>query len=248
MAIPVPNPKIRLSIVHEDARVIVCDKAPGVVSEPGRSHPKDSLLNGLFARYAKQLAPLGEVRDYGVLHRLDRMTSGCLCCALDRDAYDFLRKEWELHRVRKSYLAIVRASSKLGNIGQVGECARPLAEKRVQGRLVSVVDPAGKPASTRWRVLDCTSRAILVECEPVTGRLHQIRAHFASLGAPVEGDPIYSMFDKLLPQSKAQEPPLGLHAWKLSFAHPDGGMVHAESPPSRMFLELMEAAGLRFNR
>ena len=106
MAIPVPNPKIRLSIVHEDARVIVCDKAPGVVSEPGRSHPKDSLLNGLFARYAKQLAPLGEVRDYGVLHRLDRMTSGCLCCALDRDAYDFLRKEWELHRVRKSYLTI----------------------------------------------------------------------------------------------------------------------------------------------
>ncbi|MSR40659.1 MAG: RNA pseudouridine synthase [Phycisphaerales bacterium] len=247
MAIPVPNAKMRLSIVHEDARVLVCDKAPGVVSEPGRGHSNDSVLNALFATRAKQLASLGEARDYGMLHRLDRMTSGCLCCALDHEAYDFLRGEWEAHRVRKSYLAIVRASHKLGGVGQLGACERPLAEKRVQGRLVSVVDAHGKSASTRWRVLACAERAMLIECEPVTGRLHQLRAHFASLGAPIEGDPIYSMYDKLLPLSKAEEPPLGLHAWKLSFAHPDGVMVHAEAPPSRKFIDMLSAHGLTFD-
>ncbi len=244
MPIPIPNSKMRLGIVHEDARVIVVDKAPGVVSEPGRGHAADSVLNALFATRAKQLSPLGEARDYGMLHRLDRMTSGCLCCALDRDAYDFLRLEWEAHRVRKSYLAIVRLSRKLGEVGQVGSCDRPLAEKRVQGRLVSVVDAHGKPASSRWRVLARTARAMLIECEPVTGRLHQLRAHFASLGAPIEGDPIYASFEKLLPLSKAEEPPLGLHAWKLSFAHPDGGQVDAQAPPSRKFLDMLGAHGI----
>ncbi len=247
MAIPIPNPKMRLSIVHADARVLVCDKGPGVVSEPGRGHANDSVLNALFAKYAKQLAPLGEARDYGMLHRLDRMTSGCLCCALDAGAYDFLRGEWEAHRVRKSYLAIVRASRKLGEVGTVGACDRPLAEKRVGGRLVSVVDAQGKPASSRWRVLAVAERAMLIECEPVTGRLHQLRAHFASLGAPIEGDPIYAAFDKLLPVSKAVEPPLGLHAWKLSFDHPDGGRVDAEAPPSRKFLDMLARHGLRFH-
>ena len=84
---PKPNARIQLEIVYEDARIAIANKSPGLVSEPGKSHRADSLLNAMIARYGGKMLQLGERRDYGLLHRLDRQTSGCVACALDPEAY-----------------------------------------------------------------------------------------------------------------------------------------------------------------
>jgi len=99
---PRPNHRLRLDLVHEDARVVVANKSPGLVTEPGRSHRDDSLLNALVGRFGGRLLQLGEKRDYGLLHRLDRQTSGCVAAALDPEAYDFLRARFEARAIDKN--------------------------------------------------------------------------------------------------------------------------------------------------
>lgn len=241
---PRPNPRVRIDLVHEDPRVIVINKSPGVVTEPGRGHDHDSLLNGLVARFGSQLLRLGERRDYGLLHRLDRFTSGCVACALDADAYDRVRTRFETQEVDKRYLAIVRGRMPAGT----RRFEHALGERRVAGpegsQLVSVVSSAGKPAVTEIEVVATGSRHSLILCVPHTGRLHQIRVHLAHAGYPVEGDPLYGPGGKVRRAGGNDRALLGLHAWKLGFAHPDGARVDAVAPPSRKFLTLLQATGL----
>lgn len=224
MPVPRPNPKVRVRIVHEDARTVVMNKMPGVVTEPGRSHSDDSLLNGLLAheggRFGQRLVQLGEARDWGLLHRLDRLTSGLVLAALDPSAWDSLRDAFERRVVAKTYLAIAR-----GELRQdAGEIAAPLADRTDRDYRVSVIDPRGKPSLTRYRVLHRHGRYAIVECDLVTGRLHQIRVHLASIGAPIAGDPIYDVGGRAKPNAgRAKDPSLYLHAWKLTFPHPDDG-------------------------
>lgn len=228
MPVPRPNPRVRVRIAHEDDRTIVLNKMPGVVTEPGRSHSDDSLLNGLFAldqgRLSARLTQMGEARDWGLLHRLDRLTSGLVVAALDADAWDSLRTAFEARTVRKTYLAIAR-----GELRQdAGEIDAPLADRTDGDYRVSVIDPRGKPALTRYRVLHRHGRYALVECDLVTGRLHQIRVHLASLGAPIAGDPIYEAGGRAKPNAgRAKDPSLYLHAWRLAFPHPSDGQMLA---------------------
>ncbi len=240
---PAPNPRLRLEIVHEDDHVVVANKAPGMVTEPGTSHRDDSLLNALVARYGGRLLRLGERRDYGLLHRLDRQTSGCVACALTPEAYDAIRARFEAREVDKRYLAIVRGRMRAGR----ERVDRALLEKRVAAaegtRLVSVIDRDGKPATTEIDVLATSAGHTLVSCTPLTGRLHQIRVHLAHLGFPIAGEPIYGKGATLIPSSKAPEGTLGLHAWSLGFAHA-AGQVDAKAPPSRRFLELAAECGI----
>lgn len=241
---PAPNARIRIELVHEDARVVVANKAPGLVTEPGRSHGSDSLLNALVARFGGKLLQLGERRDYGLLHRLDRQTSGCVACALDPEAYDALRAQFEARTVDKTYLAILKGRMRAG----AQTVDRNLEEKRIPSsegtRLVSVVAKEGKPARTDVEVLSTSTTHTLVACKPQSGRLHQIRVHMAYLGFPVAGDPLYAVGARVSPTGKSDDRTLGLHAWKLSFEHPSGGRVDAVAPPSRRFLELAREAGL----
>jgi len=240
---PSPNPRLRLDLVHEDEHVVVANKAPGMVTEPGTSHRDDSLLNALVAHYGGKLLRLGERRDYGLLHRLDRQTSGCVACALSPEAYDAIRAQFEARSVDKRYLAVVRGRMRPGPT----RVERNLVEKRVAAaegtRLVSVIDREGKPAATEVEVLATSASHTLVSCTPLTGRLHQIRVHLAHLGFPIAGDPIYGKGATLIPSSKAPEGTLGLHAWTLAFAHA-AGRVDAKAPPSRKFLELAAECGL----
>jgi 23S rRNA pseudouridine1911/1915/1917 synthase len=223
MPAPRPNARIRVHIAHADERTIVANKMPGIVTEPGRSHRDDSLLNGLFAaeggRFAQQLAQLGEARDWGLLHRLDRLTSGLVLVARDPNAYDALRADFEERWVRKTYLAIVR-----GHISDdAGEVDAPLSERIERDYRVSVPDPRGKPSLTRYRVLERAGRYALVECDLVTGRLHQIRVHLALVGAVVAGEPIYELGGRAKPNAgRAKDPQLQLHAWKLGYRAPPG--------------------------
>ncbi len=222
---------------------MVANKAPGMVTEPGASHRADSLLNALVARYGGRLLRLGERRDYGLLHRLDRQTSGCVACALTPEAYDAIRAEFEARRAHKRYLAIVRGRLKAGKT----RVERNLLETRVAAaegtRLVSVIDKSGKHAATEVEVLTTSATHSLVACVPETGRLHQIRVHLAFLGYPIAGDPVYTKGAALLPSSKVPEETLGLHAWMLGFSH---GTQHidAVAPASRKFQDLAIACGL----
>jgi 23S rRNA pseudouridine1911/1915/1917 synthase len=240
---PTPNARLRFEIVYEDESVVVANKAPGMVTEPGASHREDSLLNALVAKFGGRLLRLGERRDYGLLHRLDRQTSGCVACALTPEAYDAIRAEFEARTVDKRYLAIVRGRMKIGR----ERVERNLLEKRVAAaegtRLVSVIDKAGKPAATSIEVLAASPTHSLVACVPETGRLHQIRVHLAYLGFPIAGEPIYTKGAALLASTKAPEETLGLHAWTLGFSHA-GKRVDATAPPSRKFIELTRACGL----
>lgn len=244
MAQPRANTRIRLELVHEDSRIVVANKAPGLVTEPGRSHADDTLLNALVARFGGKLLQLGERRDYGLLHRLDRQTSGCVACALDPEAYDAVRTQFEARTVDKTYLAIVKGRMRAG----AQTVDRNLQEKRVPSkegtRLVSVVAKEGKPARTDVEVLATSASHTLVACKPLSGRLHQIRVHMAYLGFPVAGDPVYAAGARIGPAGTSDDRTLGLHAWRLSFAHPDGRRIDAIAPPSRKFLELAREVGL----
>lgn len=224
--------------------MVVANKAPGLVTEPGRSHGNDTLLNALVARYGGKLLQLGERRDYGLLHRLDRQTSGCVACALDPEAYDAVRAQFEARTVDKTYLAIVMGRMRAGR--QTVELN--LEEKRIPSsegtRLVSVVSRSGKAASTEVEVLATSTSHTLVACKPHSGRLHQIRVHMAHLGFPVAGDPLYTTGARISPTAKSDDRTLGLHAWKLAFDHPSGGRVDAVAPPSRKFMELAREVGL----
>lgn len=247
MSQPKPNTRMRLEIVHEDARIVVANKAPGVVTEPGKSHRDDSLLNALVARYGGKLLQLGERRDYGLLHRLDRQTSGCVACALDPEAYDLVRADFESRRVDKRYLAIARGRMRQG----AQRIELDLEERRVPSsegtRLVSVVRKGAKPAVTDIEPLATSATHTLVACSPQTGRLHQIRLHLAHLGFPIAGDPLYAEGGRLLSPQRDDDRTLGLHAWKLGFPHPDGGRIEAAAPPSRRFLELLGQCGISWS-
>ena len=244
MAQPRSNTRIRLELVHEDSRIVVANKAPGLVTEPGRSHADDTLLNALVARFGGKLLQLGERRDYGLLHRLDRQTSGCVACALDPEAYDSVRSQFEARSVDKTYLAIVKGRMRAG----AQTVDRNLEEQRIRStegtRLVSVVAKDGKPARTDVEVLATSASHTLVACKPLTGRLHQIRVHMAYLGFPVAGDPLYAVGARISPTGKSDDRTLGLHAWRLAFDHPSGDRVDATAPPSRKFLELAREVGL----
>ena len=216
-----PNPRVRFKVLHEDAHVLVVLKPAGLATQPGKGHTDDTLLNGLFAEHGTALQQLGKARDFGLLHRLDRMTSGVLVVALTKDAYDGLRRAFETRSVRKFYWAVTgRAPSKPS-----GTINRPILEEDGQ-RKTARVSPRGKPALTAYRVLAAGAIGAIIECRPVTGRLHQVRVHLDSIGCPILGDDEYAP-----PALRRAAPRLALHAHRIAFDHPvTGAKVDIRTP------------------
>lgn len=229
-----PSDRVGFAVKFADPDFLVLEKRAGLVTQPGKGHESDTLLNGLFARYGTQLQNLGAARDFGLLHRLDRETSGLLVVALARRAYDHLRAQFEARRVRKFYWAITARAPKQpdGLIDRaIGETQpRKLGEKKL-ARLAPVArgPGGGQPAQTAFRVLSANHAAALLECRPLTGRLHQVRVHLESIGCPILGDGLYAP-----PAFAAAAPRLALHAHRLAFAHPlTGAPVDVSSPLPR---------------
>ncbi len=203
-----PNPEVPFEIVHQDGEILVIDKPAGVVTQPGKGHTSDSLLNGLFSRFGNLLHNMGEKRDYGLLHRLDKQTSGLLVVAIRPRAYDELRADFENRLVDKEYLAIVSPRPAKPN----GIIQARLREITGDYKKV-VISPSGQDALSIYRTLSSSGNAALLAVKIKTGRLHQIRAHAKFIGAPVLGDTVYG-------PAKSAAARICLHAAGLGFRHP----------------------------
>ena len=186
-AVPLPE-AIPLDIVYEDAHLLVLDKPPGMVVHPAPGAARGTLVNALLAHCADSLSGIGGVRRPGIVHRLDKDTSGLMVVAKNDEAHRDLAAQFAIHSVTRTYRAIVwgvpRPSEGVitGNIGRATHDRKKMA----------VVEKGGKRAVTHYRVVRRVGRAAsLVECRLETGRTHQIRVHMARIGHPVVGDAIY---------------------------------------------------------
>ncbi len=240
--LPEPEPavpegqSIPLSIVFEDDDLIVIDKPAGMVVHPAPGSPDNTLVNALIAHCGASLSGIGGVRRPGIVHRIDKDTSGLLVAAKNDTAHRGLAAQFEKHTMTRAYLAVVygRLSPMSGEIeGNIGRDPR-------NRKKMTVLHHGGKPALTRYKVertfLDAAS---LVECRLATGRTHQIRVHLSSRGHPVVGDATYArsrrrrLTDVPEPvrQALAGFPRQALHAALLGFKHPrTGEAAEFESP------------------
>jgi 23S rRNA pseudouridine1911/1915/1917 synthase len=216
-----PNPEVPVRVIYEDDAIAVLEKPAGLVSEPGIGHKLDTLLNGLIARYGEAQDRIGPEHDYGMVHRLDRDTSGLMVIAKNVEAHQQLSGQFRRHEAEKRYTALL-----VGRLSQQsGRVSLPLGRVRRGGRAVGVAG-AGEPqrALTRYRVLERFDGATLVEALPQTGRWRQIRLHFRALGHPVAGDPDEG--DAAANAQLARAAGLVrmfLHAGALKFWHPGTG-------------------------
>ncbi|MBX3365271.1 MAG: RluA family pseudouridine synthase [Phycisphaeraceae bacterium] len=213
------NERVTYKVHHEDEHLLVVAKPARLVTQPGIGHDRGSLLNGLFARYGARLQNLGAARDFGLVHRLDAETSGLLAVALSIEAYEGLRRAFEQRVVRKFYWAIVwKRPKRTSGVVRLNLAEQVVSTGRYTQASAARVVRSGKPALTAYRVLGTSEVASVLECRPVTGRLHQIRVHMDAIGCPVLGDPLYG------PRAARQASPrLALHAHRLAFAHPVSG-------------------------
>ena len=234
---PVPDAGVAFTAVFEDPDVVVVDKPAGLVVHPGAGHDRDTLVNGLLARYP-DIAGVGDPYRPGIVHRLDRGTSGLLVVARTEHAHRFLVGEMRAHRPERVYAALVWGHPE----SSAGVVDAPVGRSSRNPQRMTVTD-RGRPARTHYtvegryteRTRDAVegrytepARAALLACRLETGRTHQIRVHLRAIGHAVVGDPTYGA-------GRAGET-LGLsrpflHARSLSFTHPvSTETVRAESP------------------
>ena len=248
---------IDLPTLFEDSHLWIVDKPAGMVVHPGPGHAGGTIVNALLHRLkapvvvvANEDEPTEDTEELstgwpGLVHRLDRYTTGCLCLAKTAEAQRAIQDQFKARTVEKRYLALVRHSPKLPQLGSL-LIDEPIARHK-HDRLRMVVTAAGRSAQTRIRVLARTTSAALVECELLTGRTHQIRVHLAHLRAPLMGDPLYGGPGrwKDLDGQALLLPHPALHAWKLSLDHPvTGTRIDAEAPIPNAFRTLAASLGL----
>lgn len=212
-----------LSIVHEDEHLIVVDKSAGLVVHPGAGHRERTLVNALLAHCPEGLAPAGGPLRPGVVHRLDKDTTGLLVAAKSDPAYHGLREQFAAHTVERAYYACVWGRPGVPEGRIAGRIAR---DPRNRLRMASA-ERGGKPAITNYRTIETFDAiASFIECRLETGRTHQIRVHMAVLGHPLLGDQTYQarrprrVASGALPAAIARFPRQALHAHLLGFVHP----------------------------
>jgi 23S rRNA pseudouridine1911/1915/1917 synthase len=222
---------IPLTIVFEDDELVVINKPAGLVVHPGNGQPTGTMLNALL-HHAPQLA---EVPRAGIVHRLDKETSGLLVVAKTLTAQTDLVRQLQARTVKRHYLALA-----LGRVECNGRIDAPMGRHPVHRTKMAVVRSGGKEAVTRYVVREHFAKCTLLECQLETGRTHQIRVHLASIGHPLAGDPAYGKTcsgDERLDAFKRQ----ALHAWRLALLHPHSGEEMAwESPIPQDFSDLLE--------
>jgi 23S rRNA pseudouridine1911/1915/1917 synthase len=233
-----PEP-IPLDVLYEDDDLVVINKPPGLVVHPGAGRPGGTLVNALLSRYPGLIA-VGGVERPGLVHRLDKETSGCLVVAKGDAAHRHLSRQFEARQVHKTYLALVHGSVKPAQ----GRIALPIGRHVRERKRMAVRTRKGRETETVFRVLRSTAHCSLVEVKPTTGRTHQIRVHLAAIGYPVVGDTLYG--GRRERRSRWKVPRHLLHAWRLAFVHPRTGTVmECTAPVPADFVRSLEQAGIR---
>jgi len=207
-----PEP-IALALAHEDADLLVVDKPAGLVVHPGAGNRHGTLLNALL----NFDAALAQLPRAGIVHRLDKDTSGLLAVARSPRAVASLTSQLADRSMGRTYRAIVR-----GDLAQGGEIEAPIGRHRTERTRMAIV-ARGRPARTRYSVLERFGIATLVECRLDTGRTHQIRVHLASIGHPLAGDPVYAGRRRETHPLLAAFRRQALHAARLELVHPGSG-------------------------
>jgi 23S rRNA pseudouridine1911/1915/1917 synthase len=203
-----PEP-IPLNIIFEDNDLIVINKPAGLVVHPGAGHREHTLVNALLS-HCVTLSGIGGKERPGIVHRLDKETSGCLVVAKNDIAHRELSRQFAARTVEKIYLALV--AGKLRR--PVGVIEEKIGRHPIHRQRMSATTLRGRAARTEYRVIRSSDQASLIECRLHSGRTHQIRVHLHHLGHGVLGDKVYvQRFAKNLPRQM-------LHAWKLEFQHP----------------------------
>jgi 23S rRNA pseudouridine1911/1915/1917 synthase len=212
-----PDPSIELTVIYEDDDVLVVDKPAGLVVHPSPGHWRGTLVNALLAR-PERFGSIAGVMRPGIVHRLDRDTSGLLIVARGDAAQHSLMAQMKARRIKKTYVALV-----VGDVTAAsGRVEAPIG-RHPRHRTRMAVTEGGRPAVTGYRVRERFGDWTLLEVDLVTGRTHQIRVHLEAIGHPVAGDPVYGTGT-----SRRGPDGLGrmfLHAWRLEFVSPSSGAL-----------------------
>jgi 23S rRNA pseudouridine1911/1915/1917 synthase len=250
VAVPEPQPAhneaqdIPLTIAFEDEHLLVVDKPAGLVVHPAAGNFDGTLVNALLHHCGGSLSGFGGVARPGIVHRIDKDTSGLLVVAKTDVAHEGLARQFAAHSIDRRYLAIVNGVPKTAH----GTIDAPLARSSSNRKKIAIVEGArGKRSVTHWKRLAVLDDAALVECRLETGRTHQVRVHMASIGHPMVGDPVYGrlgkthgkILKKLLFHRQA------LHAAELGFTHPvTKNRLSFSSPMPADMQELFNALGV----
>ena len=225
VAVPAPLPAhnepqdIPLNVVFEDEHLLVVNKPAGLVVHPAAGNLDGTLVNALLHHCGGSLSGIGGVARPGIVHRIDKDTSGLLVVAKTDVAHEGLAKQFAAHSIDRRYLAIVSGVPRMSE----GKIDAPLARSATNRKKIAIVEGnRGKRAVTHWRRLNVLKDSALVECRLETGRTHQVRVHMASIGHPLLGDPVYGRsgktHGKLLKELGFHRQ--ALHAAELGFTHP----------------------------
>jgi 23S rRNA pseudouridine1911/1915/1917 synthase len=240
-AVPPPEPvtfapePIPLNILYEDSDLIVVNKPPGLVVHPAPGHTSGTLVNGLL-HHCPELRGIGTKLRPGIVHRLDKDTSGTLVAAKSGAVHRHLSHQFKSRKVVKRYLALVLGAMESDS----GVVNLPIGRHPVHRKKMSVNSPRGRSAETAWRIRERFPNASFLELVLKTGRTHQIRVHCAEIRHPVIGDSVYGrpMACKLSIVAHRQM----LHAWRLGFMHPAlEAWMQFESPIPEDMKDFMEA-------
>jgi 23S rRNA pseudouridine1911/1915/1917 synthase len=235
---PMPRPDIALVVVYEDDDLLIVDKPAGLVVHPAPGHASDTLVNALLGRSGPEgYGGIAGVRPPGIVHRLDRDTSGLLVVAKHDAAQASLMAQLKARRVKKTYLALVQ-----GSVGAAaGRIEAPIGrDPRLRTRMAVVAD--GRAAVTAYRVRERLPGWTLLEVDLITGRTHQIRVHLDAIGHPVAGDPLYGGgLSRRGPEGLSR---LFLHSWRLELGSPSGDRLIRATADLAAELEAV-LAGLR---
>ena len=234
---------IPIAVLHEDADLIVVDKPAGMVVHPAPGHASGTLVHALL-HHCRDLAGIGGALRPGIVHRLDRGTSGVIVVAKNDDAHTALARQFHDHDIERIYRALVRCVPRADE----GRIARPIGRHPRDRKRMSVVTRRGRAAATRWRVEARWPACEIAQLEvrPETGRTHQIRVHLSSEGMPIVGDCVYGRGRRArmkLAAARALRRP-ALHAAVLGFVHPRSGEpLRFEAPLPPDLVAVIEAAG-----